>query len=157
MRTKSGCVEPHLHMCRFFVARKEGTVMIKRLLITACFFLTLLCGGVFAEDVELAWDANTEPDLSFYMIYRSENSGDHVTGINSPHLVGSSECGAGDTSCAGFWDLGLPYKTTYYWVVTAVDDSLQESGKSNEVTHTTAPQNLPPNSPSGCYIKTVVQ
>jgi hypothetical protein len=133
---------------------------MKRLFLVLCvliFMFGMTVTPAIAEDVELAWDANTEPDLWGYRLYRDLTSGGHERGPASPHLVDFIECGPNDASCAGYWELLLPNSTTFYWVVTAVDNAGNESGKSNEVEHTTsAVVDDPPNNPTGCWIKTVV-
>ncbi len=136
---------------------------MRRLFLVLFIAFFFVAGGVtpvIAEDVELAWDANTDVDLWGYRVYRTLTPGSHVlAGVSgtSPHLIDFVACGPNDTSCAGYWELLLPDSTTFYWVVTAVDNAGNESGKSNEVSHTTAlPYDPPPNDPSGCYIRTVV-
>ena len=132
--------------------------MRRLLLIIFTIILLLAPVNVFSEDIELGWDANTEPDLVMYVMYRSETSGSHVLGIiNSPHYLGTIACTANDTSCTSFWDMDLPWETTFYYIVTAVDLAQHESGKSNEVSYTTPVEpDLPPNNPTGCYVRTVV-
>jgi len=69
----------------------------------------------------LDWDDNSESDLSGYNVYRSETSGDNYSQINSS-LVGSSD----------YTDNSVSNGNTYYYVVTAVDASSNESNNSNE-------------------------
>jgi len=135
---------------------------MKRLFLILCvlIFMFGMSTPAMAEDVELAWDANTEADLWGYRVYRALTpDGQELAGSGgaSPHLLDFIECGPNDSTCAGYWDLLLPYETTFYWVVTAVNLGGFESDKSNEVSHTTSPEpDLPPNKPTGCYIKTVI-
>jgi hypothetical protein len=76
--------------------------------------------------VRLAWDANIEPDLAGYWLYQSELSGQYTESkrvLNIP--AGTETCTVGP----------LP-PGTYFWVATAFNRSLNESGYSNEVTAT---------------------
>lgn len=79
----------------------------------------------------LAWDANSEPDLGGYRIYRSTSSGG-----------GYSDVGGGLISGTSFADSGLTNGTTYYYVVRAQDTSGNVSGDSNEVNATPAGSGL---------------
>ncbi len=74
--------------------------------------------------VNLDWADNTEPDLASYSVYRSTTSGSGYTQIAS----GLTASAYSDTSVAN--------GTTYYYVVTAVDTSGNESGYSNEASAT---------------------
>ncbi|MGA1867761.1 MAG: Ig-like domain-containing protein [bacterium] len=82
--------------------------------------------------IDLSWQANPECDLTEYRIYRTQTSG---SGYN---LIGSVP-----SSTTVYQDRGLMEDTTYYYVVTAVDTLLSESGLSQEASaipiDTTAP------------------
>ena len=84
--------------------------------------------------ITLNWDDNSEPDVASYNIYRSGSpGGPYVTPI--------------DTSVTSdYTDTGLTLDTTYYYVVTAVDDGTNESGNSNEANAT--PIDTPPAVPT---------
>ncbi|MBN1765731.1 MAG: hypothetical protein JW860_10775, partial [Sedimentisphaerales bacterium] len=71
--------------------------------------------------VSLDWDINTEGDLDGYNVYRSTTSGSGYSQINSELLVSSD-----------YVDPNATNDVTYYYVVTAVDTSSNESGYSNE-------------------------
>ncbi len=77
----------------------------------------------FGPIVRLAWDPNSEPDLAGYRLYQSERSGQYEE--SAPVL----EIPAGTETCT----VGPLPPGTYFWVLTAFDDSLRESGHSNEV------------------------
>ena len=83
-------------------------------------FLMALPQPSHAEDVSLAWDANVETDLAGYKVYwgtASRTYGTPVTiGLITTYTV-----------------TGLPPGHTYYFAVTAFNDSGLESGYSNEV------------------------
>ncbi|HBG27268.1 MAG: hypothetical protein A2Y10_11290 [Planctomycetes bacterium GWF2_41_51] len=80
--------------------------------------------GAFAGNgvISLDWDDNSEEDLAGYNIYRSTTSGSGYTKLNGSHLSNSD-----------YTDNSVINETTYYYVVTAVDESENESGYSNEV------------------------
>jgi len=73
--------------------------------------------------VRLAWDANTELDLAGYWLYQSELTGQYTESKRVLRIPASTE------TCT----VGPLRPGTYFWVVTAFDRSLNESGYSNEV------------------------
>jgi len=75
--------------------------------------------------VSLDWANNSESDLAGYNVYRSTTSGAGYGKINGA-LV----------SASAFTDTGVTNGTTYYYVVTAVDTSGNQSGDSNEASAT---------------------
>jgi fibronectin type 3 domain-containing protein len=93
----------------------------------------LLAVPVWA-DVNLAWDANSEPDLAGYNVYRSTTSGSGYVKLNTALVQGTTYT---DT------DADVDAGTAYFYVCTAVDTSQLESGFSNEV------NNYSPAAPTG--------
>ncbi|MDJ0838311.1 MAG: collagenase [Acidobacteriota bacterium] len=88
---------------------------------------------------DLSWNANGESDLGGYLVYRGTSSGGPYT-----RLTGST---VGGTSYA---DTGVSNGTTYYYRISAVDTSGNESVQSAEVNATpTAPGGGPPATPTG--------
>ena len=91
------------------------------------------CASVFAtcatagEKVQLAWDPNTESDLAYYTLYWWSGS----TGLTNRLTVAAPATTATVTN--------LPAGCTIYFVVTASNRSGLESGPSNLVSYTTAP------------------
>lgn len=71
--------------------------------------------------ITLAWDANSEPDLSGYKVYYGTSSGTYTTTID-----------VGNVTTYTLSGVFTPY-VTYYFAVTAYNSSAQESGFSNEV------------------------
>ena len=67
----------------------------------------------------LTWNASTAPDLREYVIYRGTTNGGPYAEIDRKTTV-------------GYADSGLTNGVTYYYVVTAVDTSNNESGFSNQ-------------------------
>ena len=98
--------------------------MRKAHLIAAFEVCCIINGLLFGqpEPVDLEWDANSEPDLAGYNIYRSNQSGSGYVRLNGPLITITSY--SDDTIEAG---------QTYYYVCTAVNDADLESGFSNEV------------------------
>jgi parallel beta-helix repeat protein len=74
--------------------------------------------------VLLGWTANTEPDLAGYTIYRSTSTGGPFSVI---------VCGLTDVA---YTDVAVDDGTTYYYMVTAADTSVNESAASAEVSAT---------------------
>ncbi len=81
-----------------------------------------------ANSVSLTWTANTEPDLAGYNVHRSTSSPVSTAGtpLNGLTLV------AGPS----YLDSTAVGDTEYFYVVTAVDVSDNESGASNQVSAT---------------------
>ncbi len=71
--------------------------------------------------VDLDWANNGESDLAGYTVYRSTVSGGSYTALNGSLLTGST-----------YTDNAVSNGTTYYYVVTASDDSGNESGYGSE-------------------------
>jgi len=75
-----------------------------------------------AGALRLTWTANSEADLAGYRVYRSPTAGGSYALISGVSLV----------STASYLDENLEGRKTYYYVVTAVDASGNESPHSNE-------------------------
>lgn len=88
--------------------------------------------------VDLTWNANTETDLAGYNVYRSETSGSGYVKINGSLATSST-----------YTDNSVTEAITYYYVVTAVDTSSNESGNSNE---TSAIPDITPPAPTAAWI-----
>lgn len=103
--------------------------MVQHFLIA--FALSLLFASIaLADDVTLAWDANTEPDLAGYQIYyKTESSGEPYDGTGAAE--GDSPIDVGNVTV--FTIHGLVEGVAYYFVATAYDTEGLESGYSNEV------------------------
>ena len=99
----------------------------------------LLSVWVRAEQVTLAWDANTEADLAGYKVHYGTASGSYTTSLDA-HKVTTAVV------------TGLAAGQTYYFVVTAYNAANNESGYSNQVSYSIpAPNGAPatPASPTG--------
>ncbi|PTL84294.1 glycoside hydrolase [Vitiosangium sp. GDMCC 1.1324] len=101
----------------------------------------LLATAANPTQVNLLWTANTESDLASYNLYRSTTSGFTPSASNriSTGVVGNT-----------YANSGLSASTTYYYKLTAVDTSGNESSASTQASATTpAPDTTPPAAPTG--------
>ncbi|MBN2508489.1 MAG: HYR domain-containing protein, partial [Verrucomicrobia bacterium] len=78
--------------------------------------------------VNLDWDDHAEPDVLGYNIYRASTAGGEYAQLNGALLTTSD-----------YVDAGLQSGATYYYVVTAVDSSNNESAPSGIVEAVTVP------------------
>lgn len=96
----------------------------------------LAVAGVTSGSVTLNWDDNAEPDLASYSVYRST---DGVSfGLRQAGVLTSD-----------YLDTGLSGSTQYWYYVTAVDTSTNESTASATVTDTTSAPSAEPYDLSG--------
>jgi fibronectin type 3 domain-containing protein len=84
--------------------------------------------------VELYWTANTEPDLAGYKVYRSLTSGSGYAALTPSPIAGTTYIDP------------VPAPGTYYYVITAVDASGNESDPSIEASATV--EDLAPAAPA---------
>lgn len=70
----------------------------------------MISGG----DAILSWDANTEPDIASYTISRSTDA----VSFSPTDVIGTVE-----HPIITFTDKSIPWEVTYYYMVSAVDDS----------------------------------
>lgn len=80
---------------------------------------------VSSSQLDLSWNANAEPDLHSYRVYRSTVSGSSYSLVASP-------------TTNSYSDTGLAAATTYYYVVSAVDTAGNEGLKSQEASGKTS-------------------
>ena len=118
-----------------------GSKKLSRNLVFFSVLLVALLISVWAraEQVTLAWDANTEPDLAGYKVHYGTASGSYTTSVDV-HKVTTAIV------------TGLTAGQTYYFAVTAYNAANNESGYSNQVSYSVpAPNGAPatPATPSG--------
>ena len=124
---------------------------MKKLIAILAMAIMLMASTAWAvTNVSFQWDANTEPDLAGYKIYRSQTSG--VYDLANP--VMTIPCTVNDTSCTQTTEMEVP-DGIWYWVATAYDSEGNESGFSNELTRTFDTQ--APNSPGSFTITVTVR
>ncbi|MGA1522338.1 MAG: S8 family serine peptidase, partial [Planctomycetota bacterium] len=98
--------------------------------------LTVAAGNA---TVALDWSNNTESDLAGYTVYRSTSAGGPFSALNASLLAASA-----------YTDNAVVNGTTYYYRVTAVDTSGNESASSSTRSGTPrAPDTTPPSAPTG--------
>ncbi|MHB9006173.1 MAG: fibronectin type III domain-containing protein, partial [Limisphaerales bacterium] len=84
-----------------------------------------------SQTVQLAWDANTEPDVAGYKVYWGTSSGQY-----------SQQLSVGAVTTAQIPDLAPG--VTYYFAATALNTEGLESDYSAEIEHTPTFVNTPP-------------
>ena len=109
---------------------KGGTVMIK--ILTAIIIVLIFFTPAGAAHLDLAWDANTEPDLAGYRVYYGTASREY--GIDNSIDVGNTTTYRVDSLLEG---------VTYYIAVTAYDTYGNESDFSDEVYSDTGDDGMP--------------
>jgi endoglucanase len=96
-----------------------------------------------SSQINLDWQDNPEDDLAQYSIYRS---------LTSSFSAGATTY-VGTSNSSDYADTDLTKETLYYYKVTAVDTSLNESLPSSEVSaRTLTPDPDPPSAPAGLFI-----
>ncbi len=119
----------------------SGSRKLSRNLVFFSVLLVALLISVWAraEQVTLAWDANTEPDLAGYKVHYGTASGSYTSSLDVNKVT---------TASIGTLTAGQ----TYYFAVTAYNSSNKESGYSNQVSYSVlAPNGAPltPATPTG--------
>lgn len=109
--------------------------------------LLIIFGAAFsaqaAVQVTATWSANSESDLAGYNIYRSTTSGSGYMKINSSVIIKTASPQYVDNFTGSV-------EGDYYYVVTAVDTSGNESTYSNE--GSTHIDTVAPNAPSSITV-----
>lgn len=124
----SACYRPRLHLAPVF-------------LFTVVFLG--VTSALHAQSVTLAWDANTESDLSGYMVLYGTQSGIYSNSVDVGNVTSKTVT-------------GLTASTLYYFVVKAYNTAGQLSPASNEVFVTTGGVgNPPPPPPAGLTLTSV--
>lgn len=90
------------------------------------------------QEISLSWSSVSAPDLGGYNVYRSTSSISDVSGMSPAN--GSTPLGE-----SSYMDKDVENGTTYYYRITAVDESENESDASNETEVTPFPD--PPDRP----------
>lgn len=96
-----------------------------------------LSGTSLDNAVELEWSSVDADDLSGYNLYRSESARNEIADLDPINTEQLSE--------TTYTDEEVNNGTTYYYLVTALDEEGNESGASNEARVT--PFSEPPNRP----------
>jgi hypothetical protein len=118
-------------------ARACNSLHLLRVLMLVCVSLCVT-SIAHAQTVNLAWDANTEPNLAGYVVYYGVTSGVY------PHSIDVGMVTAKTVTT------NLIPGTRFYFIVKAYDSTWRLSSASNEVsvvTSGTPPTNPPPTDP----------
>lgn len=110
----------------------------KTLFYTVLFLL--FTTSIFAAEVTLSWDENTESDLAGYKVYYGTSTGTYTSNAD----VGNFEI---------YIVTGLVEGQTYFFAVTAYDLVGNESGYSNEVSYDVP--DIAPTPPTGLRLSGV--
>jgi hypothetical protein len=94
------------------------------------FFFSVLAGTAFAANLTLAWNANSEPDLTGYNVYCGESSGPPYA---IEHVITSSNPYNAPPTTYEF--TGLKEGTTYYFSAKAFSQT-GESAYAQEISYT---------------------
>lgn len=105
----------------------------------------LSTGSLLAENVNLFWDSNSEPDVVSYNVYRGDATGGPYAVINTVSQISNPM----------YSDVGVDLTTDKFYVVTAVNSAALESLFSNEVLASVVPVGTSPGAPTITIIVTV--
>ncbi len=97
-------------------------------ILTALFF-SAVSTSIAWDNVSLAWDANTEPDLEGYYLYRKKGSPGPPYDLVETYSLDELD----DPSNPKVVVDDLAWNTTYSFVVTAYDTDGNESDGSNAI------------------------
>ena len=120
------------------ILQKKSFKFWHSIFLAASILLSLPVSNAHPAQVNLAWDATTDPDIAGYKIHYGNSSGSYQAAID----LGKT------TTCT---ISNLLDGTTYYFAVTDYNTSGAESGYSNEISFTTTPGSLvagPPPAPA---------
>ncbi len=119
-------------------------------------------GNIMAKDITIHWDANTEPDLAGYRLYETFAPGQYTFGEG--FQVATIQVGVEIVT------ITVPDEDAdfLYWVLTAFNIGMEESGPSNEVQLDTPPVEEDGGGPAasssggnggsgGCFISTITK
>lgn len=99
---------------------------MKKLLLVMALILGLSIPCLADTTVTFTWDKNSEQDLAGYRLYQTKNQGVYIFG--EENAVATIPAGTEAVTLEDVLD------GEYWWVLTAYDVHLNESGESNEVT-----------------------
>jgi hypothetical protein len=105
------------------------------LFFSALLMVVLISVWARAEQVTLAWEANTETDLAGYKVHYGTASGGYTTTVDVRNVT-------------TYIVTGLTAGQTYYFAASAYDISGSESGYSNEVSRSIPAATAAPSSPA---------
>ncbi len=121
------------HNHNFSFPQRQSFSSFNPLWIFLLAFAAILCfaHAAHAAQVTLAWDPNTQTDVTGYKIYWGTSSGNYTNSVDVGNVT-------------TYTVTGLNSGTTYYFVATCYTGSGTESGYSNQVFTTTPSGQHPP-------------
>lgn len=133
-------------------------MLLKRLGIPCLVFaliamVVMIDSKAFAASADLTWNANGEPDLAGYKLYRG-NQACEAQGPLAPLVINGTHVIVPPVSAPGFHDNTVPvFDGTLCYEVTAFDTANNESAVSNRASKVV--NLIPPQAPTGMTIGTV--
>ena len=97
---------------------------------------------LFAAQIQVTWNANTEEDLAGYRLYVGKASGQYGEPVDVGNVTGH------------VMEITPQHGATYYFALTAYDTSGNESGYSDEAT-CFIPDGVKPEKPTG--LRAIIQ
>jgi hypothetical protein len=127
---------------------------MKKYIFIAMFLFASVASAATVE-LNFAWDRNSETDLAGYRLYYSATSGQYVKGTGSANLLKvipalNPVSGSNHPNSVLQSMTGVDGQKVYF-VLTAYDASLNESGFSNEASYT-FPDTTAPQPPKGFLV-----
>ena len=122
--------------------RNQQSILVKiisvSIFMAACLFsLAAFSNTALADDVTLAWDANSETNLAGYKLYyENENDIEFYSGTDANEgdsPIAISLLSLRDSDSPAYTISGLEEGTFYYFALTAFDEDGMESDFSDEV------------------------
>ncbi len=104
--------------------------------------IMVVSGCLFAAQIQVTWNANTEEDLAGYRLYVGQASGQYGAPVDVGNVTGH------------VMEITPEYGATYYFALTAYDTSGNESGYSDEAT-CFVPDGSAPEKPTG--LRAIIQ
>lgn len=96
----------------------------------------LTLDGTTTSSISFSWDANSDPDLAGYEVYRQEISATLQSVPFQPPSGGFTRIAQLDASNTGYTDFNVEPNHTYEYYVLAYDTSFNRSQSSNIITAT---------------------
>ena len=104
--------------------------------------IMVVSGCLFAAQIQVTWNPNTEPDLAGYRLYVGQASGQYGEPVDVGNVTGH------------VMEITPQHGATYYFALTAYDTSGNESGYSDEAT-CFVPDSGAPEKPTG--LRAIIQ
>jgi fibronectin type 3 domain-containing protein len=104
--------------------------------------IMVVSGCLFAAQIQVTWNANTEEDLAGYRLYVGKASGQYGEPVDVGNVT------------EYVMEITPQHGATYYFALTAYDTSGNESGYSDEAS-VFIKDSMPPSNPKSLLVKIV--